>query len=377
MVSVRVLLLFSLLSASLFSLTAADTSQTAPKKAAAASKKYIAPKLENPDSWSLIVVPDTQIYTAKNQNHGILDIMFTWIISNKKKMKIQQVLCVGDLVNQNNTGSLTKPNDYELVCDEQWEAFSNIAKRLDGQVPYAFCTGNHDYGPRNSENWQTQYGKYFKSNRNPLSRDQFIECCPNVFGEHTLENVAYEFTAPAPDNRKFLILVLQFCPTEAIVSWAKKLTESPRFADHFVILLTHSFIRGDGKRIEKEGYTISRKGGLPPEEIYQKLVATSKNIRMVICGHAFGRGSWEKSAALSFSKNGAGKDVAQMLFNTQAIDGHWVGNGGDGWLRILEFMPDKKTIKARTFSPLFAISPSTSHLAWQTSERNEFSFVLE
>lgn len=340
-------------------------------------RKYAAPKLENPDSWSMVVVPDTQIYIAKSQNHGILDMMFTWITSNKKNMKIQQVLCVGDLVNQNDTGTLTRPNDCELVCEEQWEAFSRLAERLDGRVPYAFCTGNHDYGPRNSEDFRTKYGKYFKSNRNPLSREQLVECCPNYFGENTLENVAYEFTAPAPDNRKFLILVLQFCPTDAMINWAKKLTDAPRFADHFVILLTHSFIRGDGTRIPQEGYTIARKGGNSPEQIYRKLVATSKNIRMVICGHAFGRKRWDQSAALSMTKNGAGKDVAQMLFNTQAIDGHWVGNGGDGWLRILEFMPDRKTIKARTFSPLFAISPSTNHLAWQTDDRNEFTIVLE
>jgi hypothetical protein len=40
-------------------------------------------------------------------------------------------------------------------------------------------------------------------------------------------------------------------------------------------------------------------------------------------------------------------------------------------------MPDKKTIKAKTFSPLFAISPSTRYLAWKTDKRNEFTFTLE
>jgi hypothetical protein len=363
-------ILFSLFLVTISLLCAAEQKLQKPQK-------YAAPKLENPDSWSMVVVPDTQIYIAKSQNHGILDMMFTWITSNKKSMKIQQVLCVGDLVNQNDTGTLTRPNDYELVCDEQWEAVSRLAERLDGQVPYAFCTGNHDYGPRNSEDFRTKYGKYFKSNRNPLSREQLVECCPNYFGENTLENVAYEFTAPAPDNRKFLILVLQFCPTDAMINWAKKLTDSPRFADHFVILLTHSFIRGDGTRLEKEGYTISRKGGNSPEQIYQKLVATSKNIRMVICGHVAKADNWEMSVGFSETVNGAGKKVAQMVFNTQAIGGGFTGNGGDGWLRLLEFMPDRKTIKARTFSPFFAASPSTCHLAWKNDVRNEFTFTIE
>ena len=53
------------------------------------------------------------------------------------------------------------------------------------------------------------------------------------------------------------------------------------------------------------------------------------------------------------------------------------GNGGDGWLRLLEFMPDGKTVKATTFSPFFYGSTSTAHMAWKTDERNQFTFVLE
>ena len=79
----------------------------------------------------------------------------------------------------------------------------------------------------------------------------------------------------------------------------------------------------------------------------------------------------------STDTNEEGKTVAQMAFNTQAIGGGFHGSGGDGWLRLLEFMPDRKTVKATTFSPLFAISPSTRDLAWKHDERNEFTFTIE
>ena len=79
----------------------------------------------------------------------------------------------------------------------------------------------------------------------------------------------------------------------------------------------------------------------------------------------------------STDKNAAGKTVSQLVFNTQAIGGGFSGNGGDGWLRLLEFMPDRKTVKARTFSPLFYSSPSTRHLAWKTDARNCFSFEID
>lgn len=66
-----------------------------------------------------------------------------------------------------------------------------------------------------------------------------------------------------------------------------------------------------------------------------------------------------------------------MTFNAQALGGGWYGNGGDGWLRILEFLPDDKTVKVRTFSPFFAISPKTQHLAWRTESYDQFSFELK
>ena len=66
-----------------------------------------------------------------------------------------------------------------------------------------------------------------------------------------------------------------------------------------------------------------------------------------------------------------------MMFNAQTADGQWFGNGGDGWLRILEFKPDGKTIGVRTFSPLFALSPLTEKLAWRTASYDQFDVVID
>jgi hypothetical protein len=142
-------------------------------------------------------------------------------------------------------------------------------------------------------------------------------------------------------------------------------------------VLTHSYLDWQGNRIKAEKYPVSKAGGQPGEGIRQKLVYPAKNIRMVVCGHICRPDEWERGISFSMDKNASGKTVAQMAFNTQAIGGGWHGSGGDGWLRLLEFMPDKKTVKARTFSPLFAISPSTRHLAWKHDERSEFTFTLD
>ena len=77
------------------------------------------------------------------------------------------------------------------------------------------------------------------------------------------------------------------------------------------------------------------------------------------------------------SKNDAGKEVTQMMFNMQGIDGAMSGNGGDGWLRLLEFKPDGKTVKVHTYSPLFGFSDLTKQFAREKSPCNDFSFTIK
>ena len=369
---IRKILLLLFMTAAIFSSAeAVENNKTLSQK-----EEYKAPALENPASWSMVIVPDVQGYTKLKRNYGILEIMNAWIVDNRDALKISQVLFTGDLTNRNDL-PIVEPDRNDLISDEQWKAVSRALERLDGEVPYILCTGNHDHGTRSAENRNSYFSRYFPTDRNPLTRRQLIACGTNAFGFSTLENAAYEFTAPHPDNRKFLVISLQFAPSDADLAWAKKLADQPRFADHIGIVLTHSYLGWTGERIAEEKYLLNKAGGNAGENIFRKLVYPAKNIRMVICGHIASPDKWERGIAFSMDKNSSGKTVAQMAFNTQAIGGGWHGSGGDGWLRYLEFMPDKKTIKAKTFSPLFAISPSTRHLAWKHDERSEFTFILE
>ena len=356
---------------------AAPKAPEAPKAPGAAAKKtFQAPQLGHPDSWTMVVVPDVQAYVERPRNHGIVDIMNTWILDHQDSLKIQQVLFTGDLVFRNDQKTPT-PDRNSLMAKEQWKAFSRLMERLDGRIPYILCTGNHDYGHYSAEGRMTWFNEFFPTDRNPQTRKQLICCNYNAFNIATLENSAYEFTAPAPDNRKFLIITLQFAPTDADLAWAKNLVDLPRYADHIGIVLTHSYLAWTGERLQIEKYRLNKQGGNAGEAIFTKLVKPAKNIRLVICGHISAPDKWERGVSFSMDKNDSGKTVAQMAFNTQAIGGGWHGSGGDGWLRLLEFMPDRKTVKATTFSPLFWISPSTRHLAWMHDERNEFTFQLD
>ena len=335
------------------------------------------PELQDKNSWTMVVVPDIQAYTEKTLNHGILDMMLTWMVNNKKNLNIRQVLFTGDLVFHNQPANPI-PGGRDLIGLEQWKALSDLMTRLDGHLPYILCTGNHDYGENSAENRDTNYNKYFPTDRNPLSRELLVTCGKNTFGKRTMENAFFEFQAPAPDNRKFFVITLQFAPTVEQLESMKALADKPQYANHIGIVLTHSYMFANGKRIDKENYVLNKKhGGQTGEQIFQKLIFPAKNIRLVVCGHVASPNNWSKSVGFSVDKNSSGKTVSQLVFNTQAIGGGFHGSGGDGWIRLLEFMPDRKTVRATTYSPFFAISPKTRHLAWKTDARNQFSFVIE
>ncbi|NLX66326.1 MAG: serine/threonine protein phosphatase [Bacteroidales bacterium] len=333
---------------------------------------YEKPSLSDENSWSLILFPDVQTYVKFDYNQPILDLMVAWVSNNMETLNTKMVLCTGDLVEQND---LFNPNGKSAnqASVSQWEAVSSAFGRLDGLLPYILTTGNHDYGILSAENRFTHFDTYFPPNKNRLNQKMLREVGTNVEGRPTLANATYEFVSP--HGRKFLVLVLEFAPRDETLEWAKKVIEKEQYNDHTVILLTHSYLDHNNNHIVKEGYKLSNPNY--GEAIWQKLVQPSKNIEMVLAGHIAKPDDLHAHIAFRVDKNAAGKKVSQMVFNAQALGGGWHGNGGDGWLRILEFLPDGKTVKVKTFSPLFAISPTTQKYAWRTESYDEFTFELD
>jgi len=332
------------------------------------------PELNNPKSWSLILIPDTQNYVKFERNQPILDMMMNWIKENRKKLNTELVLCVGDLVDQNNNAY---PDGIkgDQTSTQQWKAVSRSFGKLDHQLPYILSTGNHDYGMKNSENRYTQFNSYFPVERNPLTSSLLVEMAPNAFGIPTLENACYEFKPR--HGQKLLIFSLEFAPRKAIIEWCKKLSSLPQYADHYCIVLTHSFIRSMLKNnvpIDTEPYPLP--DATYGEQLWKQLLYPSDNLRLVFSGHVADNDEHKGHVGFHREKNAAGNTVTQMMFNAQREGGGWNGNGGDGWLRILEFLPDEKTVQVKTFSPLFTLSPATRHLAWRTESYDQFSFYL-
>ena len=165
-----------------------------------------------PGSWTMVVIPDTQNYNASYP--AIFSDITTWIKDNKDVYNIGLTLQEGDITDDNNS--------------TQWQNAKNAISILDGEVPYILSPGNADYGS-NATDRSTYFNNYFDESIYYDGGQVFpdlaiVEQFEDVsrFGSgpdnKTLENVAYDFTAP--DGRKMLVFSLEWGVRQEVIDWA-------------------------------------------------------------------------------------------------------------------------------------------------------------
>jgi hypothetical protein len=345
--------------------------------------------LTDPQSQTMILLGDPQGYVKYKVYQPFFDMMTAWIADNVENLNIKAVLCVGDLVDHNDNNILNLAV-YDQTSAQMWDAVSKSFENIDGLVPHIHSPGNHDYGFIAAEDEHTYFPDHFPVERHKgTMKTCLVAQYPNREGRASLENAAFEFTMNGW-SKKILVISSEFYPSNGALQWAKNLCLSERFKDHYVIYMTHSYLTCHGKcnnaRIGREGYPLSRKeennSGV---DLWEKLFSKVPNIRLVLCGHHAhadikdenGNDRYDCTVGWRVDKNDFGYNVHQMMFDMQTLNGGWAGNGGDGWLRILEFMPDGKTVKVRTYSPLFGYSNVTKHLAHRTADYDQFDFTIE
>ena len=84
--------------------------------------KYEPPKLTSEESWSMILIPDPQTYIKFGRNQPLFELMTAWISENIDALNIEMVVCLGDLVEQNEiinpdgkTGNQSSKQQWESV----------------------------------------------------------------------------------------------------------------------------------------------------------------------------------------------------------------------------------------------------------------------
>lgn len=245
---------------------------------------------------------------------------------NRDEFNIQVVLQEGDIVNRNNDEN---PDAGENPSTLQWQNAQAAIGILNGEVPYVLAVGNHDVGTTNAQDDTTRLNEFFSASDNPLNDPAQGGILKGVLQAGHLENAYYELTAS--DGRELLIFSLAWDAQPQTLNWANQVAGQSKFEEHTAILLVHNYLGNDGNR-NSDG-----------EYLWNEFVSENENFEFVFNGHVGGDGT-----GYLLSTGDEGNQVHQMVFNTQ-----FEGNGGNGWIRVIEFMEDGKTVRVRTYSPTF------------------------
>ena len=268
------------------------------------------------EPFAIVMLPDTQFYSEKLPQY--FHDQTQWIAEQAKSLNIVFVTHVGDIVQR---------GDQVL---EEWEVAKEAMSRLDGVVPWGVAIGNHDYDRDGRHRNGEMFKRYFGAKRFQGK---------TWYGGTSSDGLS-SFQKFTGAGREFLIFHLEADIPDDTIAWVKSvLMEHPGIP---TILSTHIYLNDRTQSRDVEPYW-QKKVGNSAEQVWQKLIRKTPQIFMVLCGHwaHAGGGEW-----FQISKNDAGQEVFEMLADYQARE-----NGGNGWLRYLEFEPSANEIRAETYSP--------------------------
>jgi hypothetical protein len=278
-------------------------------------------------AFTLALLPDTQYYSLNYP--GIFLSQVSWIVANVARLHIPYVFHLGDIVDQNT------PLEWERAARAMW--------LLEGVVPYTVTPGNHDLGPSGSATTRdTLLNDYFS-----YDKTSKWTTFGGAFEPGKLENTYHLFSA---GGRDYIVISLEWGPRDAVVQWADQImTANPR---RYGILVTHAYLNWNDKRYDHTDtvnpqdfnpYQYGTAGGVNDgEQLWQKLVRKHAFV-MTLNGHVLGDGTGYLASVTD-----KGNICHQMMSNYQ-----FRAQGGEGYMRLLEFQEDGKTVNVYTYSPLY------------------------
>jgi len=283
--------------------------------------------------FTIIGMPDTQYYTEEPQggpggvrqqaSNAIFKAQTQWVADNRVSRNIVFLSHLGDC-SQNGEA-------YEV----EWKRADTAMKKIESPnvpladgIPYSICVGNHDQGviagdPNASTNF---YNQYFGQSR--FSSRSY-------YGGHYGANSDNHYELFSASGIDFIHISLEFntnsgatnqAALQNVLAWADNLLKA--YPNRRGIIASHWIM---------EVGTNASFGG-PGAEIYNQL-KDNPNLMLMICGHQHGEG--RRSDPLN-----SGGTVHTMLSDFQGRT-----NGGNGWLRIMEFSPANNLIRIKTYSP--------------------------
>jgi concanavalin A-like lectin/glucanase superfamily protein/type IX secretion system substrate protein/calcineurin-like phosphoesterase family protein len=283
-------------------------------------------------NFTIIGLPDTQFYTEQPQganssgggHNGILKAQTQWVADHRIDSNIKFVVQLGDCVQNGNS------NEIEWKrADTAWKTVENPSVPIPDGMPYSICVGNHDQGATGTGNPNdptTFYNQYFGESRF-LGR--------GYYGGHygTNNDNSYQlFSAGGIDFISFTIEyndnsdATEQATLQGVLNWVDSLLKV--HSNRKAILSSH-WIMGTGLNTAFQG---------PGQKIYDDL-KDNPNLILMLCGHVAGQG---RRSDLFGSTT-----IHTLMSDYQS----GFTNGGNGYLRIMQFKPASNTVSVKTYSP--------------------------
>ncbi len=277
--------------------------------------------------YTFAIIGDTQSLVKKHRY--AMTELYEWIVENKEEHNIQYVMGLGDVTEDVNVA----PDEYEFARD-------NIYK-LSGVVPFAISVGNHDkYDFKGSEyNYIPDDRRDFMFNKT-FCNETYLKELDGWYGEG---DVTCSYNAFRAGNTDWLVVSLDFGPTDEMLEWASDVIEA--HPDHKVIVITHAYMYRDGTTIDREDcYAPSRYNSVfnDGDRVFDKLISQHKNIVLAIGGH-----DPHDHIVCTQVKGVHGNTVTQMLIDPQYMDYFY---GATGMVALLHFSEADNTMTVRYYS---------------------------
>lgn len=256
----------------------------------------------------IMIVPDIQNYTSKEENFIYLDAISNYYINNRNRISV--CLQVGDLTNNN------------LIWQYE-NAYCHFFSKFNEEDELIYCLGNHDYGYNGSSESRISN---IPSYMDPLYDERMENCIYDNYVKYV--NIG---------DVRYGILVLEFATRNRAIEWADKIISNN--PDTPYIILTHAFLNRLGEMYDYTDPNILQGGSHKmyimdndykndSKEIFDKIIYNNPNVKLVICGHCL----TPNYIDVYSTKNAIGNAVHFIMVNYQHYN-----NGGDSLAALLYF----------------------------------------
>jgi hypothetical protein len=279
--------------------------------------------------FTFVGMPDTQNYSEFYPE--IYESQTKWITRQAARKNIRFVSHYGDVVNHGDR-------------ENEWKVADKAMKYLDDAgIKYHVSAGNHDVTPSGGAGTPfipQNYLKYFGADRF-AGKSWYKGDSPSGMSNYQVFKGG---------GREFIAMSISVDTPLAELEWAQGVLNTNR--DKAVILTTHRYLQDaedytSGVPIVPSGrypdiwYGVEGQydpSGMHSEEFFDSFVRRNQNIMMVNCGHFH-------EEYRQTSTNIYGNTVHEVLADYQDDP-----NGGNGFLRLMEFDVAAKKVDVKSYS---------------------------